>query len=641
MAARRPFPLPELSVALWTALLAGLTILGSDLMWVVAMGDVIRDTGAVPHGIPFATAPQADWHNPTALAQVLLSLVHAAGPLGLAALHLVVVAATLSVVVAESRRLGGGDVRTTLVVALVVVGCATPFVVARLPDLSLLPFVVAVALMRRQHAHPSRAVWWLVPLYALWGNLHGGVLVGVAVLGVFLVASRGGGSLVQRALVAVAAALSLLATSAGLGTPAYYVGVLGNEAAVRGTDLWAAPDLGNPLDLAMLAAAAVLLGMCVRRGLPLWEWLATAGMVVAMLMTARNGVWLVLFVAPAAAGLRRAGAVAEPPARRPRWWWPVVGAAAAVSLGRLRLAAGPPRRAGRPAGGRTWSRRCAPSPTVGRCWLTSRWPRPSPRPVSRCGRRTRSTRSRARCRRQFLDFLHDGRVPTGASDVDVAVVQDDLADEVLAGGGWVETGAGRRLRRAHPAGLSGRRLRLTAPRRRGRPRGRPAASPAPSRTARSSGRTVYEHEGRHVMRRGVRLPARFGPVERLVRLGRPGRSRPPRAGRAGAHPGVVPQHPARGGRLHRDDGTRGQPGHGGVDRREAVALTTARPARPRAPASSRAPVDDERPGRQALPRGDPPAPRGRRRPRAPVRPAPPRTRSCARPWRPGRPPPRR
>ena len=219
MAARRPFPLPELSVGLWTALLAGLTILGSDLLWAVAMGDVIRDTGAVPHGIPFASAPQADWHNPTALAQVMLSLVHAAGPFGLAALHLVVVAATLCVVVAESRRLGGGDVRSTVVVALVVVGCATAFAVARLPDLSLLPFVVAVAILRRQHAEPSRSLWWLVPLYALWGNLHGGVLVGMAVLGVFLVASRGGGSLVRRALVGGAGLLALLVTSAGLGTP--------------------------------------------------------------------------------------------------------------------------------------------------------------------------------------------------------------------------------------------------------------------------------------------------------------------------------------------------------------------------------------------------------------------------------------
>ena len=438
MAARRPFPLPELSVALWTALLAGLTILGSDLMWVVAMGDVIRDTGAVPHGIPFASAPQADWHNPIAVAQVLLSLVHAAGPVGLAALHLVVVAATLSVVVAESRRLGGADVRTTLVVALVVVGCATPFVVARLPDLSLLPYVVAVALMRRQHAHPSRAVWWLVPLYALWGNLHGGVLVGVAVLGVFLVASRGGGSLAQRALVGVAAALSLLATSAGLATPAYYVGVLSNEAAARGSDLWAAPDLGNPLDLAMLAAAATLLALCVRRGLPLWEWLATAGLVIAMLMTARNGVWLVLFVAPAAAGLRRTGAVVEPPARRPRWWWPVVGAGAAVSvvvcawqLDRRAEQVGPPGAAvvetvravadGRPV--------LADEPlaeTLAQAGLTV-W---AANPIDAFPREVQG---------QFLDFLHDGRTPEGAADVDVAVVRGDLLTETLADGGWVET----------------------------------------------------------------------------------------------------------------------------------------------------------------------------------------------------------
>ena len=236
MAARRPFPLPELSVALWTALLAGLTILGSDLMWVVAMGDVIRDTGAVPHGIPFASAPQADWHNPIAVAQVLLSLVHAAGPLGLAALHLVVVAATLSVVVAESRRLGGGDVRTAVVVALVVVGCATAFAVARLPDLSLLPFVGG----RGDHAPPARralargvvarAALRAVGQPARWGARRAWRCSGSS-SSPPAVAARW----CERALVGVAAALSLLATSAGLGTPAYYVGVLTNEAAARGS----------------------------------------------------------------------------------------------------------------------------------------------------------------------------------------------------------------------------------------------------------------------------------------------------------------------------------------------------------------------------------------------------------------------
>ena len=450
MAPRRPFPLPELSVALWTVLLAGQTILGSDLLWVVAMGDVIRDTGGVPHRIPYASAPQADWNNPIALAQLVLSLVHAAGPVGLAALHLVVVAATLSVVVAESRRIGGADVRTSVVVALVVVGCATAFAVARLPDLSLLPFVVALAVMRRQHGEPTRAVWWLVPLYVLWGNLHGGVLVGVAVLGVFLVASGGGGPLLRRALVGASALLALLATSAGLGTPAYYLGVLANEAAARGSDLWAAPDLGNPLDLAMLAAAAGLLGMCLRRGLPLWEWLTTAGLVLAMLMTARNGVWLILFIAPAAAGLR--GVAAEPLVPRPRWWWPVIGGAAALSLvaclwqlDRRAAEVGPPGatvvatvRAA--AGGRTVLADEPLAETLAQAGLMV-W---AANPIDAFPRDVQG---------QLLDFLDDGRVPPAASAVDVVVVKDELAPEVLASWGLGRGRSFRGLRRVHPAGL--------------------------------------------------------------------------------------------------------------------------------------------------------------------------------------------
>ena len=247
-------------------------------MWAVAMGDVIRETGTVPHRIPFASAAQGEWHNPIAVAQVLLSLVHATGPAGLAAFHLALVALTLSVVLAESRRLGSSSARASVVLTVVVVGCASPFVVVRLPDLSLVMFVIATALMRRQHDHPSGRVWWLVPLFAVWGNLHGGVLVGVAVFAVFLAVSTSAGRVAKRLALAAMTGVALMMTSAGPGTPSYYVGVLGNEAATRGSELWAAPDLGDPLDLTMLAAAATLLAMCVRRGLPAWEWVAAAGL---------------------------------------------------------------------------------------------------------------------------------------------------------------------------------------------------------------------------------------------------------------------------------------------------------------------------------------------------------------------------
>ena len=224
--------LPEAVVGAWVVGLAGFVIIGADLMWTVAMGDTIRRDGAIPDGIPFASAPQRDWSNPAVVGDLLLSTVNSAGWWALTAFHLALVAGALLVVVADARRLGAGPGRLAAVVSVLVIGCASPFVVARYPSLSLVPFVVLVWVLRRQSERASRAVWWVPPLVVLWGNLHGAVLVGVAVLGVWVVAGRGP-SFLQRALVGLASLSTLVLTSAGLRTPDYYLGVLRNEAAVR------------------------------------------------------------------------------------------------------------------------------------------------------------------------------------------------------------------------------------------------------------------------------------------------------------------------------------------------------------------------------------------------------------------------
>jgi hypothetical protein len=184
-------------------------------------------------------------------------------------------------------------------VSLTVIGAASALVVVRFPSLSLVPFVVLVALLRRQNDSASRAIWWIPPLMVLWGNLHGAVLVGLAVLGVYVVLASSP-RLRDRALVGLASLACLLVTSAGLRTPLYYLSALGNEAAARGTDLWARPDLGQPLDVAMLLAAIGLAALAAR-SLRLWEWVVTIGLGVATLSAARHGVWLLLFLAPVAA----------------------------------------------------------------------------------------------------------------------------------------------------------------------------------------------------------------------------------------------------------------------------------------------------------------------------------------------------
>ncbi|MBM6400933.1 hypothetical protein [Phycicoccus sonneratiae] len=434
----RALPLATVAVGAWVVGLAVFVVLGSDLLWVVALGDAVRATGAVPDGVPFVTAPQAGWHNPIVLAQVLLSVVDGLGTSALAALQLVLVAATLLVVLADGRRLGGGEGRGALVVSLVVVGAASAFAVTRLPSLSLVPFVLVVLLLRRQHDRPDRGLWWVVPLVLLWGNLHGAVLVGLAVLGVFLVLSPGGGPLVRRLGVGAGAALTLVLTSAGTGTPAYYLSALRNEAAARHTDLWARPDLGHPLDVAMLAAAALLLVLAVRGRMPLWEWVAVAGLAVGTASAARNGVWLVLFLAGAAMRARDRRPDADDatvPATRPgaaRLVLPAVTAlvvalaAGVVLAGRGSAAAAPGERfvpavrevaQGRPV--------LAVEPLAEtlardgvRVWAAN--------PVDAFPRAVQAA---------FLDFLHDGTVPPDA-DVDVVVLDTDHAGRLVEAGGW-------------------------------------------------------------------------------------------------------------------------------------------------------------------------------------------------------------
>lgn len=430
-------PLAALAVTGWLLALAALVILGADLLWVVALGDEVRRTGAVPDGIPFAAAPQAGWPNPVVLAELLLSVVHGLGPLALAALQLVLVAATLLVVVAEGRRLGAGEGRTALVVSLVVVGASAALVVTRLPSLSLVPFVLALALMRRQHERPSRALWWLVPLFVLWGNLHGAVLVGLAVLGVFLVASRGGGPLLRRLGVGVGCALALVLTSAGLRTPEYYLGALSNEAAARGTDLWARPDPTHPLDAAMLLALVVLLALVARRRPPVWEWLVVAGLALGTVQAARNGVWLVLFLAPAALRTRRAMPVAAsgiaPSATRGHRAVTALAAVAAV-VGCAVLLGARGTEAGAPGADVVAAVR---SEAAGRVVLADE---PLAETLAQGGVRVWAANPVDAFTREaqgsFLDFLHDAAVPADPA-IALVVVDTDRAAAVT-GRGWRE-----------------------------------------------------------------------------------------------------------------------------------------------------------------------------------------------------------
>lgn len=323
-AAEASYPAAPVAVAGVLAILAvaasAVTIVGSDALWLPAMGDHIRRTGTIPTGIPFAAAPSADWVNTTVLGQLIFSLIYSVGSLGIVIAQVTAVTATLMITAFEAMRRRASPGLTAVVVVTVSAGAVTPLFIARAQLLSLVPYALLLVLIRRQHDHPSNAIWWVVPLIAIWGNLHGAVLAGVAVLGCYLLFSR----IRLTPMTAVAVGLgSLAATCLNPGlldAPRYYLGVLGGAATSDDSGMWSRVSLANPFDVLLVLSAAALTALTLRRRLPWWEYAAALGLVIATLSSARHGIWLLLFLAvPAATHGRAPFKAPGPSSARTRW----------------------------------------------------------------------------------------------------------------------------------------------------------------------------------------------------------------------------------------------------------------------------------------------------------------------------------
>lgn len=293
------------AVAVATAVTAaaGLGLVGADSRWVAALGDTIVDRRAIPDGVPYASAPTTGWHNVLVAAELLFHGFDRYGAQGLLAAQLFAVASGFVLLAVGARRYGASDGSTAIVLVLVAVGALTSLVVIRLQLFSLAFFPALLLLIRSETAEGSRRIWLVPPLLAIWGNLHGAVLVGYCVVSAYLLFARMRVQPRTAVGVWVLSTLALLATPELLGTVDYYRGVLTNEAARRGVGLWAPLTIGSPVDLLFLFAASVLVVLAVRSRPRTWELVVLAGLALLTMRTARSGVWfLFAAAAPAARG---------------------------------------------------------------------------------------------------------------------------------------------------------------------------------------------------------------------------------------------------------------------------------------------------------------------------------------------------
>jgi hypothetical protein len=143
--------------------------------------DVLRD-GELPERDPYSYATEGQrWIDHEWLGEALLAAAwSAAGVSGLIALKTLAGLATVGVLYWRLARLGLPLVRATIFVFLL----CMPVIVAYFGQLrpqffTLLCLALLLLILDRAGRGRLALLWWTVPLFALWVNLHGGVLAGL------------------------------------------------------------------------------------------------------------------------------------------------------------------------------------------------------------------------------------------------------------------------------------------------------------------------------------------------------------------------------------------------------------------------------------------------------------------------------
>jgi hypothetical protein len=292
-----------LLVPLLAAALASFAVIGADSRWLAAMGAIIAG-GHLPDSVPFATAPSDGWQNVPVLAELIFHWLNALlGDRGLVFAQVAAALTGFGALVAGLRRQGATPATVAAVGFVVLVGALPVVAVARNELFSLALFPLLLLLLEEETRRPSRRLWLAVPLVALWTNLHGSVLLGLGLLGAYVLTRR------RRAFPVLASALVATCVTPVLWrTPEYYWSVAHNEAARLRVGLWAPLGTGAFDLLLMVCAIALLLAAIRARPWFTWEVVSVLVLAVSTVQHARLGVWL-LFVAayPAARGLKLRG----------------------------------------------------------------------------------------------------------------------------------------------------------------------------------------------------------------------------------------------------------------------------------------------------------------------------------------------
>lgn len=195
----RRFFFPSLADFLFGAFLVWMFVAGEgwksllgdgDTGWHIRTGDYVLSHGRVPQVDIFSySKPGQPWFAWEWLTDVIFSALHTAWGLKAVAFLAGVVLAATATLLFKQMIWRGANLFISLVLTLLAMGSASIHYLARPHIFTLLLVTVALWILERDRRDPSPAVWSLIPLAAVWTNLHGGWVALIVMIGLLAAVS--------------------------------------------------------------------------------------------------------------------------------------------------------------------------------------------------------------------------------------------------------------------------------------------------------------------------------------------------------------------------------------------------------------------------------------------------------------------
>lgn len=288
----------------------------TDFFWQARTGELILRTGRIPTQDPFSwTAHGQPWQVHEWLTEVFFYVALAYLPKWVLLGYKCGLAAVTGALLLMRTWYRCGSLFWGIVAAVLAASVLRNYADLR-PQ--MVSFVLISGLLLALEVYRNgglpRLPWVLPFVFALWANLHGGVVVGLALLGIWVTAEAAGAwlfrershGLVPLALGAAACALAIAANPHGFAVYTYPFHVLGHPQVQDYIIEWYAPNFHDPGlrgFLILIVLTAAVLG-AARQGLRGARWgdlAVIAAALYAALSHQRNTVLFALCAAPVTA----------------------------------------------------------------------------------------------------------------------------------------------------------------------------------------------------------------------------------------------------------------------------------------------------------------------------------------------------